>query len=37
MYAKKGEQEFWQAGKSVQGITKVQSVQEVFSELLNGD
>ena len=35
MHAKKGEQEFWQAGKSVRGITKIESVKEIFAEILH--
>jgi len=35
MQAKKGDQAFWQAGKSVQGVTKIESVQEVFATLLS--
>ncbi len=34
-YAKKGEQEFWQAGKSVQGITTVQGVNEIVDILVS--
>ena len=35
MHAKKGEHEFWQAGKSVRGVTKVESVEEIFAKLLH--
>ena len=35
MNAKKGEQEFWQAGKSVKGITKVKTVEEIFDSILH--
>ena len=35
MRAKKGESEFWQAGKSVQGITKIESVKDIFTEFLH--
>lgn len=35
MIAKTGEEEFWQAGKSVQGIMKVESVEEIFADLLH--
>ena len=35
MHAKKGEHEFWQAGKSVRGITKIESVKEIFTEILH--
>ena len=34
MKAKKGEDEFWQAGKSVAGIHKICSVEDVFKSLL---
>jgi len=35
MTSKKGEHEFWQAGKSVRGIRKVESVEEIFAKLLH--
>lgn len=35
MHAKRGEQEFWQAGKSVRGISKVKTVKEIFSDFLH--
>ncbi len=34
MHAKKGEQEFWQAGKSVKGVDKVKTVAEIFEEMV---
>ncbi len=34
MHTKKGEQEFWQAGKSVKGVDKVKTVAEIFEEMV---
>ena len=34
MRSKKGDQEFWQAGKSVRGVSEVKTVEAIFADLL---